>query len=88
MTRKIGKDIIEHLNNKLEGMAESHLEGWGNRYSGYSKNDLKYDLQINHDPSIEIEYTEEQTGRKLTDEEYDYVVDKFNKAVVNQYHKE
>lgn len=87
MTKKIGKDLKEFLSEKISGMAESHIEGWSSRYEGYKRNDLKYDLNINHDPSIEVEYTEENLNRKLTDDEFDYLIDKFNKEVVKQYFK-
>lgn len=85
MTNKIGKDLKEFLKEKISGMAESHIEGYNSRYEGYKRNDLKYDLSVNHDPSIEIEYTQEKLNRKLNSEEYDYVVTQFNKEVIKKY---
>lgn len=79
---KIMEDLQEVLKNNLEGMAESHVDCWKERYGRKPKKEIKYDLEVNHDPSLEIENVEEALGRKLSDTEYDYVVSQFNKEVL------
>jgi len=88
--KNIGKDFKEKIDQKwLDGEAENHLEVWEDRFRGknWTKDDFKFDLEMNHDPSLQIEWAEEKLERKLTSEEYDLLVDLFNKAVVKKYKK-
>lgn len=85
---RIKKDLKEFLQDNLYGMAESHLDCWKERYFGYTKSRLEFDLAVNHDDSLEIEYAEEQLGRELTDDEVYYLCNQFHKEVVKQYIKE
>lgn len=85
---RIKKDLKEFLQNNLYGMAESHLECWKDRYFGYTKQRLEFDLNVNHDDSLEIEYTEDQLNRELADNETDYLIRQFHKEVVRQYIKQ
>lgn len=56
----------EFINNR----AISHLEAWKERYNNYTrKREARFDLNVNHDPSLEIENAEEILGRKLSDNE-------------------
>lgn len=84
--KDIGKDFLEKINLEwYEDSADSHIYGWKSRYSQYkSKKEVDFDLNVNHDPSIEIENAEELLGRKLTTNEYNILVSKFNKAVVKK----
>ena len=75
----------EFLEENLEGMAESHIDCWKDRYFGYSKLDLEHDLSVNHDDSLEIENAETSLNRKLTDNETNYLINQFHKEVVHQY---
>lgn len=84
---QIKKDLKDYLSKNLEGIAESHLECWKERYFGYTKSRLEFDLDVNHDDSLEIEYAEEQLQRKLSDAETDYLRRQFHKEVVKQYVK-
>jgi len=86
---KYGKDFKKVLTNDLlNGMSESHLEGWSERYAEYKKvSDVRIDLNVNHDPSIEIEKIEELLGRKLNTQESDYLVEIFNMFVVKNCKK-
>lgn len=72
------------LNNKLGVMAESHIEGWSSRYEDKSKEEVEYDLNVNHDDILEIEIIEEELGRELNDEERDIVSEKFIEEVLIQ----
>lgn len=71
----------------LEGLAESHLEGWKDRYMGWRKTDVFNDLRLNHDDSLEIEHTERELERKLTERERNGLVDRFHKAIVKNFFK-
>ena len=82
----IDKDFKEKINQQwYNDSADSHIEAWSERYSDYtSKKEVEFDLNVNYDPSIEIEHSEEELGRKLTNEENDMFVKKFNKAVIKK----
>lgn len=86
---KIGNDLKEYISNNIEDMAISHLEAWKERYSGYggNKKRVEEDIYINHDPSLEVERTEEELRRKLNGKEYDLLTASFNKEVVKQWQK-
>lgn len=84
---RIKKDLKEFLKNNLYGMAESHLDCWKDRYFGYTKARLEFDLSINHDDSLEIENAENELNRKLTDNEIYYLCNQFHKEVIKQYVK-
>jgi hypothetical protein len=79
---KIGADLKQNLADNVKDMANAHLEAWKDRYATISLKQLKTDLYVNHDPSLEIERIEETIGRKLNEREYDYAVEQFNKAVI------
>lgn len=85
---RIKKDLKEFLQENLYGMAESHLDCWKERYFGYTKSRLEFDLDVNHDDSLEIEYAENQLNRELKDYEIDYLIKQFHKEVVKQYVKD
>ncbi len=81
---KLNKDLQDYLTeSSLNGMAESHLSAWMSRYYGMNKEDIEFDLNVNHDDSLEIEYTEEMLSRKLNGEEIDFMVDKFHDAIID-----
>ena len=84
---RIKKDLKEFLYTNLYDMAESHWDCWKERYFGYTKSRLEFDLDINHDDSLEIEYAEYELQRKLKDYEVDYLIRQFHKEVVKQYVK-
>jgi hypothetical protein len=64
------EDLKEYLTDDVKnGMAESHLSVWWERYQGKTKEEVKFDLRVNHDDSLEVEYTESELKRELTDEE-------------------
>lgn len=78
------KDLKDFLNDsELYALAESHLEAWKDRYYLKAKKDIRFDLQMNHDPSCEIDYIEDKLGRKLNDNENEYVVKRFNRKVLS-----
>ncbi len=75
------------INEKIEALAESHLEAWRERYANYGGNKKRVveDLYGTHDPSLEIEYCETELGRPITYKENLYLVSLFNKEVVKQW---
>ncbi len=83
MKKNIGKDFIELVNDSyLSDMAISHLECWEDRYRNYkNQKQMMFDLTVNHDDSLEIERTEEDLKRELSNDEYDFLINKFHKAV-------
>lgn len=86
---KIGDDLKEYIATSINGIADSHLEVWKERYASYkgNKRRVEEDVCINHDPSLEVERVEEELERKLTIEEWDFFVEEFEKAVVSQWGK-
>lgn len=84
--------IKESLSNDFENIinddwyrnkAEYHIDSWEERYASKSISDIEFDLNVNHDISLEIEDAEEELGRELTNQEYDEIETKFNKAVID-----
>lgn len=84
--KDIGADFIDKIDNQwYEDSAESHIDAWKSRYSEYkSKKEVEFDLNVNHDSSLETEYAEEILGRKLTTDENDVLIKNFNKAVLKK----
>lgn len=83
MKKNIGGDLKTLLNESyLTDMAESHIDCWKDRYFRKSKKDIRFDLVVNHDNSLEIERAEEDLKRELTDDERNYLNRKFIQQVV------
>ena len=85
-TKKIiGSDLRDFISSTISDTAENHLEAWKPRYATYGKvSQVRFDLSVNHDDSLEIEYAEEELKRKLNDDEIEFLADKFHKAVVKK----
>ena len=79
---KVSAEVKNYVAENINEMAESHIDCWKERYFRKSKKDISFDLNVNHDSSLEIERVEEDLKRKLNDVENDYVISQFNKAVV------
>lgn len=84
---EIAGDLQAYIDKYIESVAESHLEAWKERYFGYTKERLEYDLSVNHDDSLEIESAEYELKRELTEDEKTYLTQKFHEEVVKQYVK-
>lgn len=82
---KLKADFKNFLYENIEGMAESHIEAWKDRYFGYSIQRLKTDLTINHDVSLELEMATYELKRELTTNEEQVLINRFNNEVINQY---
>lgn len=82
-----GADFKEKINAEwIEGQAQGHLEAWADRYSEYkNKKDARFDLNVNHDPSLEVERAEEDLGRKLNDLEQSDMIKRFNLKVIKLF---
>lgn len=78
-------DFTKFVKENMESMVESHLEAWNTRYRNYKVDDLEFDLSVNHDPSVEVDFAEEELKRKLNNKEYDYLIFKFNENVVRKF---
>lgn len=85
----IRKNVREYMTRNAEDMAESHLEGWQERYAkhGGNKRRVEEDIYINHDPSCEIERVERDLKTKLNNKEYDFVQEQFNAAVMRVWER-
>ena len=80
----MNNDLQNYLTqSNLDGMAESHLSCWIERYKGMGKEAVEFDLNVNHDDSLEIEHIEEILHRKLNDEEVDFLIDKSHHAIID-----
>ena len=85
---KLKTDFKELLASDLvSNLAENHVECWKERYAGKSKAQMTFDLDMNHDDSLEIENAEEALKRKLSDNEIKTFVNKFHKAAIKAYFK-
>lgn len=82
---RIKQDLRDYLDGNIEAIAESHIETWKERYYGYTKRKLAFDLEINHDDSLEIEDAEWNLKRKLSDGEKEYLIRQFHKEVIKQF---
>ena len=88
MKKNIGADLKTLLTESyLEDMAESHIECWKDRYFRKTKADVKFDLSVNHDDSLEVEMVNKDLGREMTGHESDYLVNLFHKKVVSIFNK-
>jgi hypothetical protein len=82
VSKQFGKYVLDNVSR----MAESHIECWEQRYANYNTvRRLREDLYHNHDISLEIERAQEDLGRELTSEEYDFLQKEFNEEVIKQY---
>lgn len=81
---KFADDFKQKIDSQwYEDAAISHIECWKSRYIEYkSKKQIEFDLNTNHDPSLEIESAEELLDRKLTEDETENLIANFNKAVL------
>lgn len=84
--KRIGKDLLDYLENHLEGMVEDHLEAWKDRYYRKRLSDVRYDLELNHDISAEISAVEDGLGREINDEEKNYMEEQFISQVLADYY--
>lgn len=75
------KEVIECIDNNIEGLAESHVECWESRYFGKSKEDIIFDLDVNHDISLEVDNIEYELGFSLNSSEYKYLCEIFKETV-------
>ena len=77
--KRIGKDLKDFIANYIKDMADGHLAAWEQRYKNYKTiKEVRFDLNVNHDISLEIERAEDELGRKLNDIEYNHLVKRFN----------
>ena len=82
----IGLDLRDFISETIVVTAENHLEAWKERYRKYKKvSNVKFDLDVNHDDSLEVEYAEETLNRELNGKEYVYFIGAFHREVVKQY---
>ena len=85
--KEIGQDFKQLMTGSfIRDRAESHLEAWKERYENYkTKSQASFDLNVNHDISLEIEGAEEYLKRKLSDYERTHLKERFNIMVVKLF---
>lgn len=81
----LGHDFILALKNNIDGLVESHIDAWRDRYYPKSVDDISYDLYVNHDISLEVEAIEHEIGRDLELEEFNVLEAYFNESVLNEF---
>lgn len=81
MATKLAEDFSEFLGKDDSYFSEGHLEAWFARYRGKTPNEVKADINMNHDNSLEVENAEDELGRALTDNEKEVLIIRFIKAV-------
>jgi hypothetical protein len=86
MEYEIKDDLKTFLRDNLESMAESHLDNWHERYYRKSREQVESDLDISYDFSVDIECVENELNRELTDDEKEYFIEQYTKAIVNNFY--
>lgn len=84
---EVGEDLLEYLQENLEGIADSHLEAWKDRYHRKKLEDVVFDLRVNHDKDADIEPIEDRLGRELTTDERTYYYEAFIKEVEDTFYQ-
>lgn len=73
-----------YLEKDSHYFSEGHLSVWfKDRYAEKTKSEILFDLEVNHDNSLEIETAEEEIGTSLTNEEKLILINKFIKSVLS-----
>ena len=84
-TEKVGADLKEFVKDTISDTAINHLEAWKSRYAEYQRvSQVRFDLNVNHDSILEIEYAEETLKRKINIKETDFLVERFNVEVCKE----
>ena len=66
----------------LNGSAEGHLDAWFEKqYKGKDEESCR-EMLTQHDDCLEIESVEELMKRELTDEEKEFLIQKFHDAIL------
>ena len=85
---KIGEDLKSLITETISDTATNHLEAWAERYANYQRiSQVRFDLNVNHDNSLEIEYAQEKLERELNIKEVDFLVNRFIVEVCKQCKK-
>lgn len=83
----IADDLKDYICNRIEDIAESHIEAWKDRYFKHRGNimAIRVDIKQNHDHSCEIENAETELSRELDDDEIDHLTTEFENAVIKAW---
>ena len=83
----IGQDLLDWLEDWTTGFIDDHLETWKERYYRMMAEQVEYDLSINYDWSADLEWAEQDIGRELNDDEKEYFVAYFTKAISENFYR-
>lgn len=53
--KKVKNEVVKYIDKYLDDITKEHLQIWSSRYANYKCAELKYDLNVNHDFSADIE---------------------------------
>jgi hypothetical protein len=84
---KIKADLKQFVNDKLESYVTSHIEAWYGHYVGMSKQEASYELDVNYDWRSEFENISDDLGRKLTENEENYIFKKYLKLFEQNFYE-
>ena len=83
---QVADDLAVFLRDNLDSMADSHLDDWHERYYRKSREQVESDLDISYDFSADIDYVESELNRELTDDEKEYFIEQYTKAIVDNFY--
>ena len=81
-------EVIDTIDEMVEDLAESHLACWEDRYKRQTKGRVIFDLDVNHDISLEVESVEDSLGFKINEFEHKYLCETFKEAVLEELFKD
>ena len=84
---KLKADLKKFVSDKLESYVCGHIEAWVGHYCGMSKQEAVYELDVNYDWRSEFLSIEDELGRELTDNEENYIFNKYLKLFEKNYYE-
>lgn len=82
--KDVRPEVIDFMEEHKTSMAENHLECWSSRYAEYETlEDVEWDLNVNHDPSLEFEWVQDNLEIELTCDEERFVEETFNEEILH-----
>lgn len=87
MNYEVDCDLKTFLREHLDSMVDDHYEVWKDQYYRKSKDQVEYMLSVGYDFSGDIDYVESELERELTDDEKEYFIECFTKALVDNFYQ-
>ena len=80
------QDFLDWIEENEEALIEDHLDVWKDKYYRRTAEWVEYALGIDYDWSGDIEWCENDLGRKLDDEEKEYFAQYFTKQIPERFY--